>query len=603
MFGWKGRMLRVDLSTREFSVEELSAKHIENYLGGRGIGARIFFDEVDPRVDALSANNKLIFSAGPLTGSGVPAAGRFMVISKSPLTNTISNPNCGGHFGATLKFAGYDLVIIEGKASEPVYLVLSEHGARVKSAAHLWGKSTSEAEKLMRLEEGGSDPWSRNGLSVALIGPGGENLVKFACIISDGGRAVGRSGLGAVMGSKNLKGIVVKGRGGLKIADPKGLRKAYREFLEEAEKNGQLKKRAMWGTWELPARAQATGTLSALNFQRNKLEEFKEWEDPSKLRTKFHVRDEACFGCPFRCGKRTRIADPEYPGTAKGPEYETIALLGANCGVSDMEAVCKANYLCNELGLDTINTGATISCAMELIEKGYLKKEDVGYELEFGNSEALLRAIREIGLRIGFGNILAEGGHFLAASCGRPEFFMGVKGQGMPAWNPRGRIESATITGLQYATSNVGACHTKSTLAFHSTGGGFRSLVEWTVHYQDFVCTIDSCGLCWIIYHGPLWEEKPILWLRLVTGLEYTQDQLLKIGERIWNLERIFNIRAGITKREDTLPQRMSEKPLLDEGYPVELEPMLEAYYELRGWDKEGIPTPEKLESLDLGRP
>jgi aldehyde:ferredoxin oxidoreductase len=599
MFGWKGEILRVNLTQGNCSVEDLPTDLIRNYIGGRGAGVKILCDEIDPRIDPLSPENKIIFSTGPLTGAGVPAGGRFVAVSKSPLTGAIANPCCGGYFGANLKFAGYDFLIIEGKSPEPVYLAIHDEQVKIKPAQHLWGKWATETETAIRAEERGQDAWGENIISVAVIGPAGENLVRFACVMSDGGRALGRSGLGAVMGSKNLKGIAVRGTGEVRIADAQGFRKAVIDFLNEAREKGQLEPRAKWGTWSLLKRAQATGTLSTLNFQRGSSESFKQYENPATIRDKILVRDEACFSCPFSCSKRTRIPDPAYPGTAKGPEHETIGLLGANCGVSDLNSICKANYLCNELGMDTMTAGATISCAMELFDKKYLTREQVGYDLNFGNADATLELLKAAAFRRGFGDLLAEGGFAVAESCGHPELFMGVKKMGMPAWHPQGRQAGLEVIGLQYATSNVGACHTRSVMTFHSGSSGLGPLIEWTKHYQDHVAIVDTGVLCWIIYHGPMWEDQPRLWLQLVTGIEYTQEELLQTGERIWNLERLFNLSAGLRNVDDTLPPRMlTDSP--PGGRVVNLAPMLDEYYRIRGWDENGIPKSEKLKQLGL---
>jgi len=600
MFGWKGKILRIDLTRGNCSVENLPDDLTRDYIGGRGAGVKMFFDEIDPRIDPLSPENKIIFCTGPLTGTGVPSGGRFVAVSKSPLTGTIANPNCGGYFGANLKYAGYDFLIIEGKSPEPVYLSIHNDQVKIKPALHLWGKWATETENAIRDEDGGTeDAWGKNILSVAVIGPAGENLVKFASVMSDGGRALGRGGLGAVMGSKNLKGIAVKGTGEVYIADVGGFKKAVIDFVNEARENHQLEQRSLWGTWGLLARAQATGTLSALNFQLGYLESFRKYENPAVVREKILVRDEGCFGCPFRCSKRTRIPDPAYPGTTKGPEHETIALLGANCGISDLYDICKANYICNELGMDTITAGATISCAMELFEKGYLTEKEIGYNLNFGNTDATLELLKAIAFRQGFGDLLAEGGYAVAEKCGHPELYMGVKKLGMPAWHPQGRFKGSGIIGLQYATSNVGGCHTRSTLTFNPSSSEPEPLAQWTKHYQDLVAVVDTGVLCWIIYHGPLWEEKPLLWLQLVTGTEYTQEGLLSIGERIWNLERLFNLSAGLSAKDDSLPQRMlTEAP--PEGHVVNLAPMLDEYYRIRDWDENGIPKSEKLNQLGL---
>ncbi|HCP60418.1 MAG TPA: aldehyde ferredoxin oxidoreductase, partial [Dehalococcoidia bacterium] len=455
---------------------------------------KILFDEIDPRAEALGVENKLIFATGPLTGTGAPAGGRFIVVSKSPLTGAIANSCCGGYFGAQLKFAGYDLLIIEGKAPEPVYLSIRSDGVAIKPAGHLWGKWTTETETLLKAEiKQEFDIWEASDTSIVSIGPAGENRVRFACVMADGGRAVGRSGVGAVMGSKNLKAITASGRGEVAIADSEGFKKAVMDFLEEGRENKELEKRRMWGTWSLPGRANKTGTQAALNFQSGYFKPFEVFEDPAFIRDNIRVRDEACFGCPFACSKRSRIKDPDYPGTTKGPEHETMALVGSNCGVGDLDDICRVNYLCNELGMDTITTGATISCAMELFESGYLPEKDTGYPLNFGNTASMFQLVKETSRRQGFGDLLADGGYAVAEKYGHAELFMGVKKQGMPAWHPQG-IE---VIGLQYATSNVGACHTKATLPMYDGRRNPAHHVEWTKQDQDALAVVDSSILCW----------------------------------------------------------------------------------------------------------
>jgi len=453
-----------------------------------------------------------------------------------------------------------------------------------------------KTEDMIRSEMGVDfDAWELNSMSILSIGPAGENLVRFACMMADAGRAAGRSGLGAVMGSKNLKAVVALGTGEVAIADAEGFKKAVMDFLQEGRDNKELEKRRMWGTWSLPGRANKNGTQAALNFQAGFFEAFTKFEDPAFIRDRIWVRDEACFGCPFGCSKRSRISDPAYPGTLKGPEHETMALLGSNCGSGELDDLCRANYLCNELGMDTITTGATISCAMELFEKGYLPERDIGYPLNFGNTEAMFELIKKIGLRRDFGEVLSEGGKALAEMYGHPELFMGVKGMGMPAWHPQG----AEVIGLQYATNNVGSSHTKATLPFYEGRRDPAHGVEWTKDDQDYLAVADSAVLCWIIYHGPLWREKLLLWLRTTTGIDYTEQDLSLIGERIWNLERLFNVKAGLSGKDDCLPKRMTDEPCVN-NQVVHLDRMLPEYYRLRGWDEKGIPTFEKLQHLGL---
>ena len=598
MFAWKGKILRVDLSRGNCFVEDMPFDLARNFIGGRGIGVKILFDEINPKIDPLSPENKLLFTTGPLTGTGAPAGGRFIIVSKSPLTMAIANSCCGGYFGANLKFAGYDMLIIEGKSHDPVYLSIRNDVVEIKPAGHLWGKWVTETESLIESEMGADlDPFEINDVSILSIGPAGENLVKYACVMADGGRAAGRSGLGAVMGSKNLKAITVSGTGEVTVADVSGFKEAVMDFLEEGRENKELEKRHMWGTWSLPGRANKGGTQAALNFQAGYFEPFTKFEDPAFIRDNIRVRDEACFGCPFACSKRSRIADPAYPGTTKGPEHETMAMVGSNCGIGELDDICRANYLCNELGMDTITTGATISCAMELFEKGYLSEKEIGYPLNFGNTEAMFQLMKGIALRKDFGDVLAEGGYSVAERYGHPELFIGVKRQGMPAWHPQG----VEIIGLQYATSNVGACHTKATLPFYEGRKDPAHHVEWTKQDQDFIAVVDSCVLCWIIYHGPLWNEKPLLWLRVTTGIDYTAEDLSLIGEKIWNLERLFNLKAGLSGKDDSLPKRITDEPRV-KNQVVHLARMLPEYYRLRGWDENGIPTPEKLLQLGLSK-
>ena len=322
MFGWKGKILRIDLSTHTVRTEALPARLMRDYIGGRGMCARILFDEIDPRIDALSPANKLIFATGPLTGSGAPAASRYIVSAKSPLSNCVSSPCCGGYLGANLKYAGYDLLIFEGRSPEPVYASICDDRVELRPAGHLWGKTASQTEEAIRAEmksRDGLDNWALNAMGIADIGPAGENLVRFACIMSDGGRAAGRSGLGAVMGSKNLKAVATLGKGEVSVADVDGLRKAVMDFYQQARDNGELKKRRRYGTWSLPGRANASKSQASLNFKEGYSEAFVKYEDPEVIRDLIRVRDEACFSCPFACGKRSRIHDPEYPLTAKGP--------------------------------------------------------------------------------------------------------------------------------------------------------------------------------------------------------------------------------------------------------------------------------------------
>lgn len=596
MFGWNGKILRIDLTKGSIKVEEMPSYLMQEYIGGRGMCDRILFDEIDPKIDALSPENKLIFSTGPITGSGAPAASRYIASAKSPLSGCVSSPCCGGYFGANLKYSGYDLLIFEGKSEQPVYVTILDDRVEILPASHLWGKESYETEKMIReemKEKYDLDAWQLNTMGITNIGPAGENLVRFASIMADGGRAAGRSGLGAVMGSKNLKALASIGTGQVNIADVDGFRRIVMEMYKEARDTGDFAKRRRYGTWGLPGRANASKSQAAFNFKDGYFDKFVKYEDPEVIRDLIRVRDEACFSCPFGCSKRSRIKnDPEYPLTAKGPEHETMALLGANCGLGDMEDICRANYICNELGMDTITAGAVISCAMELYEEGYLPEKDIGYPLEFGNTN-MFKLLKQIAHREGIGDLMAEGGIALGSKYGHPELFMGIKGMGIPAWHP----QAFDALGIQYATCNTGGAHTKSTMPFYEGRKDPAFFVELTKKDQDYLATADSGVLCWIIYHGPQWSEKMAQWLTYVTGNAFTQETLDPLGERIWNLEKLFNMKAGVEK--DALPPRITQEPRV-KNRVVPLDKLLVEYYQWREWDSDGKPTKALLKRLNL---
>ena len=596
MDGWAGRILRVKLTRGNYSVEDLDTGLAEDFIGGRGLSVKYLFDEIDAVVDSLSPENKLLLATGPLTGTMVPASARAMVATKSPLTGAIACANMGGYFGTELKFAGYDMIIIEGKSPSPVYLSIMDGKVEIKPAQHIWGKRTNETEKIIQAEIG-AEGGARKA-QVISIGPAGENLVKFAGIIHSCGAAA-RSGVGAVMGSKNLKAIAVRGTRGVTIADKAGFKKAVKVSLDRVKDSKATQRNILYGTWDLIFLAKRLGGMSTRNFQAGELEELKDF-DGRDVREEIFVRTRSCYGCPRGTFKVTRVTDPEFEGEGMGPEFESWNQLGPLCGVSNLAATTKASYLCDELGMDTISTGVTIACAMELYEKGYLPEEDVGYKLNFGNAKAMVELVEKMGLRQGFGDVLAEGGYQLARKYGHPELFMGVKKQGMPAWHPQARQD----TGLAYATANCGACHTRAilnTMETQTETAGQAAGVKWG---QDYIAVIDACGLCW-----SLWMFQPetlgelVTMMKMATGVDYTEESLLLAGERIWNLERLFNLKAGLTAEDDTLPKRVLEEPCLKgdaEGQVVRLNEMLPEYYQLRGWDKSGVPAPEKLQELGL---
>lgn len=599
MKGWIGKMLRVNLSQGDWRVEDLNRQLAVKFIGGRGLGSKILYDEIDPRIDPLSPSNKLILATGPLTGTSASAAGRYMAITKSPLTGTIACSNSGGHFGPELKFAGFDLIIVEGKAKEPVYLFIEDGRVEIRDATHLWGKTTHEATDQIRAE-------TDMDAKVACIGPAGEKLVRFACIINDKHRAAGRSGVGAVMGSKHLKAIAVKGSGSVLIADKEAFRKATLDGFQKVKANPVTSTGLpTYGTAILVNVINQHGLFPTRNFQEGVFEGAEKISGET-LAQQILIRNQGCFACPIACGRVTRSNHPKFAYAGEGPEYESDWALGACCGVDSIDAIGKANYLCDTLGLDPISVGVTIACAMEMFERGILTSKEVGRSLYFGDAEAMVEMVKQTGYREGFGDALAEGSYRLAEKFGHPEYSMSVKKQEFPAYDGRG----AQGMGLQYATSNRGACHVRGYMISPEIMGAPQKLdpfeteekAGWTKAFQDTTAVVDSSGIC-LFNTFAIGVPEIAEYLKAATGIEVTQEELMRVGERVWNLERLFNLKAGITGKEDRLPDRIVKEPLPSgpaKGQVVRLEKMLPEYYELRGWDKEGVPTPEKLKELGL---
>jgi|MudIll2142460700_1097286.scaffolds.fasta_scaffold09111_3 aldehyde:ferredoxin oxidoreductase len=599
MKGWIGKILRVDLTKGESKVEELDPKLGAKFIGGRGLGSKILSDEIDPKVDPFSPNNKLIMATGPLTGTGASAAGRYMVITKAPLTGTIACSNSGGHFGAELKFAGFDLIIFEGKAKEPVYLYIEDGKAEIRDAKSIWGKTTHETTDQILSE---TDMDAR----VACIGPAGEKLVRYACVINDKHRAAGRSGVGAVMGSKNLKAVAVKGSGSITIANKEAFRKVTLDVFQKVKANPVTSTGLpTYGTAVLVNIINASGILPTRNFNEGVFEGAEKISGETIV-DDILVRNRACFSCPIACGRVVRVTNPKYECFGEGPEYESDWSMGACCGIDNLDAIAKGNYLCDTLGFDPISAGVTIACGMELFEKGIISTKEVGRSLNFGDADAMVEMIRAIGYREGFGDALAEGSYRLAERYGHPEYSMSVKKQEFPAYDGRG----VQGMGLQYATSNRGACHVRGYLISPEILGSPQKLdpfeteekAGWVKAFQDLTAVVDSAGLC--LFNTFAFGGPEILeYLKAATGIEMSLEELMKAGERIWNLEKVFNLKAGITGKDDRLPDRLTKEPMPSgpaKGKVVELGKMLPEYYELRGWDKEGVPTKERLKELGL---
>lgn len=600
MYGWVGRILRVNLSDGTIKKEPLDPIEAKNYIGARGLGTRLWIKECDAKVDPLSESNNLIFMTGPLTGTLATNAGRYNVVCKAPLTGAMAASNSGGYWGPELKYAGYDGIIIEGKAEKPVYLWINDDQVEIRSAEHLWGKDVNETTDTLRNE-------TDFDAKVACIGPAGENLVKFACIINDYTRAAGRSGVGAVMGSKNLKAVVVKGTGAVRVADPDAFMEALakaREMVKNHPVTGQGL--PAYGTGILVNILDQSGGYPVNNFRDSGQFQFAEETSGETLAKTYLVRNKGCMGCGVGCGRITRVPEGPFKGFGEGPEYEAQWSLGADCGVGDLAAILKANNYCNELGMDPITLGSTIACAFELYEIGAITEKETGMPLGFGNAAAMVELSRKAAYREGFGNDIAEGSYRLASKYGHPELSMTCKKQEMAAYDPR----VLQGMGLNYATNNRGGCHVRGYMTAPEILGIPEKLdnlategkAQWTKIFQDLTAAVDSSGICLFLTFAigaPELSEQ----LTAATGIDYTVDEIMKIGERIWNMERLFLLANGFTKADDTLPPRILKEPVKVgpcKGAVNKLDAMLPEYYKLRGWDAEGRPTREKLRELGL---
>ena len=597
--GWNGKLLRVDLGAETCVIEELNLAWAASYIGGRGLATKYLSEEVDPQVDPLGPDNKLIFATGPLTGSYGAANGRYMAVTKSPLTGTVASSNSGGYFPGELKYAGFDMIIVEGKAQRPLYLRIHNQRAELADAGHLWGKTTADTEDLIRQEFHGD-------AKVACIGPAGENLVHYACIVNDKHRAAGRTGVGMVMGSKNLKAVAVRGTGGFGVADPK----AYREAARECYKLLKLHPVTGQGLPALgtPVLVNVINQSGALPTRNSQTSTFDHAEDISgeRLAQTFLKRNKGCLGCIIGCGRVTQLSDPRYSGKGEGPEYESLWALGAACGISDLAAITKANYICNEYGMDTITAGSTVACAMELFERGLISEAEAGMTLNFGDAGAMVKLVELAGKGEGFGKKIGLGSYRLADSYGAAELSMTVKKLEFPAYDGR----AIQGMGLEYATSNRGACHVRGYLVSPEILGvpekldpaAIEGKAAWAKAFQDVTAVVDSAGVCLFTTFGIGIPQVARLF-NAATGKSCSDEQMMEIGDRIWNLERLFNMKAGIDGSQDTLPKRILYEPLPDgpmQGAVSRLPEMLPEYYSVRGWDAQGVPTQQKLQSLGL---
>jgi aldehyde:ferredoxin oxidoreductase len=582
-------ILHVNLSDKSVRREPLPPDLYKQYLGGRGLGVKLLYDNLAPGTDALSPDNLLVFAVGPSTATSVPTAGRFVVITKSPTTGTIFDSHAGGYLGAQLRRAGFAAVVFHGKSDSPVYLWINDDAVEIRDASKIWGKDTYAATDTL-IEE--TDPKAQ----VACIGPAGENLGLMAAIMTDKHRAAGRGGVGAVMGSKNLKAIVAKGTGTAGVHNPDRLKAAVERARRLIKKNAVTNKSLpVYGTPVLVSVANELGMLPTNNFQEGTFND-AEGVSGEKLLERFSAGTYHCHGCPIGCGRVSLIKGEKIGG----PEYESLWALGPQCGINDLEWIAIANDRCNHLGLDTISTGSTIGAAMELVQRGKLDAP-----LKFGDTTGVLDIIEDMAHMRGLGAEMSEGSKRLTERYGAPELAMQAKGLELPAYDPRGAQGHA----LGYATSNRGGCHLRSYLIGPEVLGspvlvdrdrpdGKADLV---MLYQDLSAAMDCMVVCRFTNFAWTVDDYAEM-ISAGSGIEFSGHDLLRLGERIYNLERLFNLREGFTAKDDTLPPRFFE-PLPEGGSRnrvVHLEEMLKEYYKLRGWDKEGRPTKATLKKLDI---
>ena len=604
---WQKRILRVNLSEGRAGAEPLNMEWARDFLGERGLATKYLMENMDPSADPLGPDNVLIFATGPLSGTMASTSGRYAVVTKGPLTGAIACSNSGGKFGAELKFAGYDLLIVEGRADRPVYLHIVDDTVEILSADEIWGASVWDTEAWIKQRH------QNPQIKVAAVGVAGERGVKFACVINDLHRAAGRSGVGAVMGSKNLKAIAVHGSVGVKVDDPKRFMRAVKDTKAALWDNAGRAELERVGTNAMIDVMQEFGGLPTRNFQEVQFEGVENINPTamSARRPNGHtnlITNKACFGCTIACGRIAHIDKEhftvvnrkEYWHASGGLEYETAYAFGPVVGVDDIDALTFAGYMMNEHGMDPISFGVTLAAAMELYEMGIITREDTdGIALNFGNPEALSVMAEKTGKHEGFGQVLGLGSKRMCEKYGHPELFMGVKGQEFAGYDSR----ALQGMGLGYATSNRGACHLKHDMFAEDmedqTGQGKAKPCKDS---QDRVAAVDSTGLC--LFTTAAWGlEEFATQLDAACEGEWTAERLTQVGERVWNLERQFNLAAGLTRADDSLPRRLLETPAPSgtaKGRVNELDVMLPEYYEARGWTPDGEPTTQTLQRLGL---
>ncbi len=608
MKGYCGKILKVDLTTEKSHARTFDEKHARKYLGGQGFAVEIVFHGVPKGADPLGPDNVLAIAGGLFDGYPVPTGGKVAFAAKSPATNTLAESIMGGSIGPELKHAGYDALEITGKANAPVYILIEDDKVEINDAADLWGKDTRVTPETLKKRHG----WD---VKVACIGVAGEKLSRIACIDCDD-RQAGRAGLGAVMGSKNLKAIVVRGTKDLVPAEPKQLLDIALRYQKIYEAAPSFIEDTKYGTGEFLGWVnKEKGVFPTRNWQESVFKE-REKIDPYYWAPKYVTKNKACFSCTKPCGKLFEVKSGKFAGVAiDGIEYETLYSLGGQCGNPDVESVARANEICDLLGMDTISAGVTVGFAMELMQRGIITEKDVGFKLTFDNaSDAVPRMCEMMGNRTGFGDVLADGVKVAAKRIGKgsERYAIHTKGMEPPAYDVRGMKGH----GLAYMTSTRGACHLRAGFyapelvgkfwkwegidRFSPVNKGF--MVSQT---ENFMCVYDSVGLCKFSRGFFLIAKLPEV-IEAITGMKYTEDELLKIGERIHNMKGAFNAREGITRKDWLLPSRILEEPIVDgpsKGSKIsvdEMNLMLDDYMKARGWTSDGTPTAQKLSELEI---
>ena len=593
--GYCDCILRVDLSTGSITREPLPQDALRPLLGGKGLGAYLLFHELPAGVDPLSPDNRLILNVGPLTGTTAPTAGRLGSTTKSPATGTYSDSYCGGYFGQTMKYAGYDAILLQGAASEPVMLVIDDERVELRPAADLWGRTIPQANDLLLAQYG-------KGWQSLVIGPPGEKKANIASIFNET-RALARGGVGAVMGSKNLKAILGRGTGSVLVADRQRFERALQLASRAIRMSSGITRMKQDGTANILEFVNAIGALPTRNFQQGQFEGADEITG-SSFRQRSWKHDYACFGCPIACSKVTHAVDGKL---LEGPEYETVFAVGSNCAIADQETIIRLNLVCDEYGIDTISAGGIVAFVMEMFEKSLLSASDLdGIEPRFGDCQAALALVEKMARVEGCGEWMSRGVASIAELYpAAASFAMHVKGLEMPAYHPN----AAKGMALGYAVSERGACHLRGAPITEVLGGADPLAVDGKAQlFRDHQCESalwNSAVLCCFPGYGMSLKELCQL-VNAATGFDYPSVKDFEgMGERINTLCRLFNVREGLSRAQDTLPARNLSQPLSGgpaRGQVVDLDPLLDEYYDLMGWDRSGIPSPETLARLGLER-